>query len=156
MPFTSETAKLHRGPGGRKRKDPKEVAQVKKMAADLAREYIETHVDPVLQNWGKLAEGWMQKCFTDEGHEYEEFRYDSATTRHFVDKILPNETFDTQRPLVINFVKFDHTVQLQAAGVSATVLAGNGKGHQAIGQGVASPERQGQDGLKFLDFEDVP
>lgn len=89
MPFTSETAKLHRGPGGRKRKTHPDVV-ARKAASEIAREYLETHADPVLDTYLKLAKGWTEKRISLNGKEFEIFKYDSKTTCHYIDKILPD------------------------------------------------------------------
>ncbi len=100
MPFTSETAKRLRGPGGRKKGDP-----VKKAASIIAREFIEEHVEPVLQSYLKLAKGYYDTRYTDSGKPYEVFVSDGPTTRHFVDKLLPEIKHDeSQRPIAIQVV----------------------------------------------------
>jgi len=58
------------------------------------------------------------------------------------------------RPISINFVQYNNTVQLSAEGVSTAVLASNGE-QKASGAGVASQSGQRQDRIEFHDFEDV-
>src|SRR5688500_11069962 len=120
MPFTSETAKRFRGPGGRKRVDP-----IKKAAAIIAREYIEAHVQPVLDTYLGPAAGQIVTRETDDGKQEFELRVDPATTRHAIDKILPDEQTEATRAIQIAFVQFNNhnSAQLQAAHVSTAVLA---------------------------------
>lgn len=140
MPFTSETARKYGGrkPGaGRK---PKAVVEAEKTARQLVRDCLEKNAE-------ELAGHYMRRAFGKNA---------DRVLCHAIDKILPDEQVNIPPAITINFVRFDNTVQLHAAPVSSPVLAGNGRGHQAGDQGLASSERQGQDGLKFLDFKDVP
>ena len=135
---------------------PSKIKQeIKKAAAEIAREYIETNMEPVLSNYLKLAKGYYDTRYTESGFEYEVFISDGPTTRHFIDKLLPDEQTDQTRPIQIQFVQYNNSVQLHAEGLPVTVLAGNGNGHQASVSGVASEKREGQDMLEFHDFEDV-
>ncbi len=59
------------GNGGHNKK---EVVDTKKAARELANEFIEQNIKPVLLNYLRLAK-------SDDG----------ATTRHFVDKVLPEK-----------------------------------------------------------------
>lgn len=131
MPFTSETAKLHRGPGGRKRKDPKQVQEAKRMASEIAREYIEKHIDPVLSNYLKLAQGWKESRYTLSGFEYEVFRYDSRTTCHFIDKLIPdgNQAQDNKAITVNIGIVAGHNAgpELRADSLSIRLNGSNGK-----------------------------
>jgi hypothetical protein len=159
MPFQKGHSYGGAKPGaGRK---PKKELEIKQAAAEIAKGFIEKNIKPVLDNYLRLANGWLETRYSENGTEYDTFVYDGPTTRHFVDKVLPN--VEKQAPLGtvinVNFVQFQnnqHPAQLQAKDVSAAVLAIDGNGHQASGQGVASQERQGQNGLKFHDFQDVP
>lgn len=132
MPFTSETARLHRGPGGRRRKDSKEVREAKRLASDIARDYIETHIQPVLNTYLKLAEGWTEKRFALNGEEYEVFKYDGQTTRHFVDKILPDEQIQQVPQVSINIAQAIRPVdqsgpQIWGNGLQIRIGGGNGQ-----------------------------
>lgn len=81
---------------------------------------------------------------------------DPATTRHFVDKILPDDKRSQQPSAVtINFIRFDNTLQVHAAGLPVAILAGDANGKEAGGVSLASPSGQGQNGVKFHSFEDV-
>lgn len=133
---------------------PKVKQEIKKAAAEIAREFIEENVKPVLANYLRLAEGYYDTRYSENGTPYEVFITDGPSTRHFVDKILPNEQAEQSRPLQINFINY-HPVQLHSQVVSSTVLAGDGNGHDPSGKGVAPAIGQGQNGLKFHNFEDV-
>jgi hypothetical protein len=75
---------------------------------------------------------------------------------HAIDKLMPDEHASPDRAVNIQFVQYNHhPAQLPAEGVSVAVLESNGNG-QAGRISLASPERQGQNGIKFSDFEDVP
>lgn len=67
-------------------------AKAKKSAAEIARAYIEKHIDPVLKTYRKQAEGWVATRYSKSGVRYEEFCFDAATTRHYIDKVLPPVT----------------------------------------------------------------
>lgn len=132
------------GAGRPKKKD----IEIRKAAAELAREFIEQHAEPVLNAYLGLATG--------EKVGRRKFKIDPATTRHVVDKLLPDEQIKSIQPLQIAFVQFNNTVQLSATELPVTVLAGNGNGHQASSEGMASPFGKGQDRLEFHNFKDVP
>ena len=145
MPFTSETAKLHRGPGHRRKRA---VVEAEKAAAAVVREIVEA-------NAARLANRYVVRALGKNGDK---------VLVHAVDKLLPDEQTQFARPVQFNFVTFTgngaraggHTVQLQAEDVSSAVLAGNGNGHEKSREGMAQAERQGQNGFKFHDFKDVP
>lgn len=149
MPFTSETAKLLRGPGGRKKLDP-----VKKKAQEVARNFIEKNVQSILDTYLGLAAGQVVERETDDGEREFRLVVDPATTRHAIDKLIPDEQTEAQRAISINFVQYNNTVQLRPEAVPAAVLAGNGSG-QAGGVSVAPASWQRQDGAELHDFEDV-
>jgi hypothetical protein len=142
---------------GGKRKNagrpPKEPSAIKKAARVIAREFIEEHVKPVLNNYLKLAEGYYETRFSENGTEYEIFVADGPTTRHFIDKLLPDDK-STNQPsaLTINFVRFDNTLQVSPANLPVALLAGDANGKESSGVSLASPSGQGQNGIKFHDF----
>ena len=72
-----------------------------------------------------------------------------------IDKLLPDELQTFQPVFNLTFVRFDNTVQLPPEKLPITVLASDGNGDKASGEGVASEKRQGQNGLKFHNFKDV-
>lgn len=148
----------NRAPGGKRKgagRKRKQVVQIQKAAAVIAREYIEACVKPVMATYFQLAHGRLVNQYHEGKIIGQEFEADPGTTRHFVDKLLPDEQIKSAQPLQITFVQFNNTVQLSPKGLPTPVLESNGNGDQASGQGVAQAERQGQDGLKFRDFEDV-
>lgn len=110
-------------------------------AAQRARARLEGAVDKVMDRYESLA-------ISGE---------DPATTRHFVDKLLPDDK-QTNQPgaLTINFVRFDYNPsQLSATDISGAILAGDGNGNKESGKSLAQAIGQGQNGLKFHNFEDV-
>jgi len=156
MPFTSETAKQYGGakPGaGRK---PNKERQIKQQAADIARAFIEENVKPVLDNYLKLAKGYYETRYTALGTEYDVFVPDGATTRHFVNKILPDEQSQAQISPTIQFVQFNISnndpPQLHAQTVPITILASDEQRDEKSVPGVASQEREGQELVKFRNF----
>ena len=112
----------------------------KKEAAQLLREILDA-------NAVRLGNRYITRALGKAG--------DRVLT-HAIDKLLPDEQTDQTRPIQIQFVQYNNSVQLHAEGVSATVLASNGNGHKASMPGVASEIGEGQGGIKFHDFEDVP
>jgi len=109
--------------GGRPTKEHQEI---KKAAAEIAREFIETHVQKFLDSHLRLSTGKF---------------IDPATVRHAIDKILPDEQMEAAQPIQITFLRFDNNPsQLPAKDVQVTI-----EQPQATGL----PERQG---LKFHDF----
>ena len=77
-------------PGGRPSNKEKEI---KKAAEELARAYIEKHIAPVLETYGKVAKGYTVKktVITKMGDpvEVEEFVYDSQVLKHYMDRVIP-------------------------------------------------------------------
>jgi hypothetical protein len=160
MPFTSETA-IYGGkkPGaGRPKGDP-----VKKAAAQIAREYIEQHIQPLMETYVGLAAGQIVKRISEAGEESFELKVDPATTRHAIDKLLPDDHNATTQPTAIihQFIQFGasdpNTIQLSAEGLSSPVLGGDDAAAQeAGGDDLAPAKRQGQDSIEFSSFANVP
>jgi hypothetical protein len=75
-------------PGGRPTKEQQEI---KKAAAEIAREFIETNVQKFLDSYIRLSTGKF---------------IDPATVRHAIDKILPDEQMQYAQPLEIIFQDF--------------------------------------------------
>ena len=135
MPFTSETAIY----GGRKKgagRPRKSVSDAKRQAAELVRSVLN-------KNAGELAKHYIRTA-----------KQSDRVICHAIDKLMPDEQNETNAAISINFVQYNNTVQLSAEGVSTAVLASNGE-QKASGAGVASAGGQGQNGIKFHDFEDV-
>ena len=84
-----------RGRGGQRPgagRRSKVTNEIFKVAEAIAREYIRKHIRPVLKSYKQLAAGRMVKHRNSEGKViYTEFEADPATTRHYVDKILPTK-----------------------------------------------------------------
>ncbi len=152
MPFTSETA-IYGGakPGaGRKKGDP-----VKKAAAQIAREFIERSVIPIMETYLGLAAGQVVKRVSETGEESFELKVDPATTRHAIDK----EQVTAQPTAIIHqFIQFtnnQNTAQLPTEAVSTPILVGDGRGQEEGGEGMASPFGERQNGLEFHSFTNV-
>lgn len=85
---------------------PKAYIETKQAARDMAKAYIEASIKPVMHQYFQLAAGRM----VDKWHEGkvcgQSFEADAPTTRHFVDKLLPEEKNEKEdkRPLVWNIV----------------------------------------------------
>jgi len=67
----------------------KERKKVEQSAVEIAREFIEKHTKEVLETYLKNAKGHFEKRYTESGIEYEVWVVDAASTRHFVDKLIP-------------------------------------------------------------------
>ena len=89
-------------------------------------------------------------------------KVDAATIRHAIDKLLPDEQPATIQPTAVSFqfVQFtshNNTLQLPSTPVPATVLVGDdGRQEEPGREGMASEIGEGQDGLKFHSFTNVP
>jgi hypothetical protein len=94
---------------GGKRKNsgrpPKIKKEIQKAAAEIAREYINRSVKPVMATYFQLAHGRIVNKWHEGKIVGEEFEADAATTRHFVDKILPDEQ-DKQSPTGNTIIQF--------------------------------------------------
>jgi hypothetical protein len=75
--------------GGRPSNQSKKV---QKAALEIAREYIEASVKPVMMTYFQLAHGRLVNKYHEGKIVGQEFEADAATTRHFIDKILPTVT----------------------------------------------------------------
>src|SRR5678815_212492 len=71
------------------REPPMFIRAIKKAAAELAKEFIEKHLQPVLDTYGKVAIGYIvHKVMTTKAGtvvEWEEFVYDSQILKHYMD-----------------------------------------------------------------------
>jgi hypothetical protein len=95
MPFQPGNTLAHRRKTKRGGQQTTTQKEIKKAAAEIAREYIEANVEPVLSNYLRMAKGYYETRLSDNGTEYELWVTDGPTTRHFVDKVLPNEQPET-------------------------------------------------------------
>jgi hypothetical protein len=117
----------------------KEQQEIKEEAAQIAREFIDAHVQDFLDSYLKLGKGKA---------------LDPATVRHAIDKILPDEQMEATRPLIVTFLKFGNdshpaenvvtTYHRPAEELPAPIVS-NGNGDEAGRQG-ALPT------LKFINF----
>src|SRR5262245_5182345 len=82
--------------------------EIKQQAAEIARQFIEDNVKPVLENYLKLAQGWTETRYTLKGEPYEVFCYDSRSTTHFVDKLIPDVDEAPKAPRAITFIQFNN------------------------------------------------
>jgi hypothetical protein len=89
MPFEKGNKLGKGGPrgGGRPSKTKQEI---KRAAAEIARDYIEASVKPVVQTYFQLAHGRLVNKWHEGKIAGQEFEADAATTRHFIDKLLPD------------------------------------------------------------------
>lgn len=84
---------------------PKQRTEVKRLAQDIAREYIAAHVEPILETYVGLAAGKVVERINENGKVELELKVDPATTRHAVDKLLPEiKTDDSTRPIAIQII----------------------------------------------------
>jgi hypothetical protein len=113
--------------GGR---PPKQEIEIKKAARELAREFIEENVKPVLDNYLKLAQGYYETRYSENGSEYEVFVTDGPTTRHFIDKVIPEIKSDANsRPIAIQIIHEAQTKIVSSNGHGKTDIAVEGKGN---------------------------
>ncbi len=90
---------------------------------------------------------------------YQMAHEDPATMRHVVDGKRVKNGEQQPTAIIHQFIQFTNNqnpIQLPAEGVSTPVLVSDGRGEEEGGQGMASEERQGQDGLEFHTFANVP
>ncbi len=106
MPFRK--GQKHPNQGGRR--DPpggrptKEQAEIKQKAAELAREYIEEHIKPVLETYVGLAAGKIIERRTAHGKKKFKLSVDPASTRDYVGKFVPEaaKTLHVKEELTID------------------------------------------------------
>jgi len=113
MPFTSETARKYGGNRGGGRR-PKKVVDIQKAASEIAREFIESNVRAVLDTYLGLASGTGK------------FGIDPPTTRHFVDKLIPEiDGKENQRPIAIQVIVEGQDVSIKSQGSGGEILVGS-------------------------------
>lgn len=116
--------------GGRRKgagRKPDNFVQVQKAAADIAREYIEASVKPVMHTYFQLAHGRLVNKYHEGQIVGQEFEADAPTTRHFIDKLLPEIKPDgATRPIAIQ------VIVEEGRGVSVN---GNANGNGASAKG---------------------
>jgi hypothetical protein len=81
MPFTSETAKQLRGPGGRRRNRDKEAEIV---AGQLVKDILD-------RNAARLGNRWVGRALGKNGDK---------VLMHAIDKLMPDEQIQPQAPVI--------------------------------------------------------
>lgn len=94
MPFAPGNKAASNRKHARGGRPNREKMKLKALAAQIAREYIEKHVEKVLKTYLELAAGrWVTHRQYDANKgkviTFKEFEVDGPTLRHYVDKILP-------------------------------------------------------------------
>jgi hypothetical protein len=133
-------------PGGRPTKEQQEI---KKEAAQIAREFFETHVQGFLDSYLDLGTGKVIERLDKDGNIVKLVMLDPATVRHAIDKILPDEQMELTRPMVVQFLQFarnHNPAQLPAEELPAPILVGSNGNEDEAGRQGAAPT------LKFHDF----
>jgi hypothetical protein len=110
-----------------------------------------------------IKEAFIKKYWEKVGKKHEEllvkyFNSDDAP-RDVIKKIIPDakDPEQTAPTFITNFIQFNNNpLQLPAEDLPTAILVGNGKGDKESCESVASEIRQGQNGLKFHNFTDVP
>jgi hypothetical protein len=121
----------------------KEQQEIKKQAAEVAREFIETHVQKFLDSYLDLAAGKVIERLDKDGNVVKLVMLDPATVRHAIDKILPDEQMEAAQPIQITFLRFgNNPSQLPAEEIPVAI-------EQPVPQENRLVERQE---LKFYDF----
>src|SRR4030095_11662895 len=91
-------------PGGRPTKEKQEI---KKQAAEIAKDFIETHVQEFLSSYLDLGTGKVIERLDKDGNVVKLVMIDPATVRHAIDKIFPDEQMESaQQPRPITFINF--------------------------------------------------
>lgn len=68
----------------------KQQQEVKKLAAEMVRAYIEEHIKPVLESYFKLTQFRKVNHYDKDGNLlFTEEVIDAATVRHWIDKLVP-------------------------------------------------------------------
>lgn len=87
-------------PGGR---PTKEKQAAKKLAEEIAKDYIEKNIKPIMETYVGLASGEVIERMTAGGKKDFFLSVDPATSRHAVDKLIPPETkLVTEGPISIS------------------------------------------------------
>ena len=137
-------------PGGRPTKEQQEI---KKEAAQIAKEFIETHVQGFLDSYLDLGTGKVIERLDKDGNVVKLVMLDPATVRHAIDKILPDEQMESPPVYQINFLRFgdNHPAQPSPEDITITPLAGNGKmaGPDRVNDLLPMPTAEQQTKLKL-------
>jgi hypothetical protein len=118
-------------PGGRPTKEQQEI---KKEAAQIAKEFIETHVQGFLDSYLDLGTGKVIERLDKDGNVVELVMLDPATVRHAIDKILPDEQMQYAQPLEIIFQDFARAApsQLPPKDIPITVSRNAGSDQKSL------------------------
>jgi hypothetical protein len=108
-------------PGGRPTKEQQEI---KKEAAQIAKEFIETHVQGFLDSYLDLGTGKVIERLDKDGNVVKLVMLDPATVRHAIDKILPDEQMQYAQPLEIIFQDFARAAPSQQPAEELAALTG--------------------------------
>src|SRR5262245_24590910 len=144
-------------PGGRPTNQHQEI---KKAAKEIAQEYIEAHVKPLMETYMGLAAGKVVERRTAKGKKKFELSVDPSTTRDAVGKLVPDakvEQGEASRPVQITFLQFSRNPGQPGQNSSEPwtgpsevkspiLLSDNRNGDEAGGQGVAPVK------LQFANF----
>lgn len=129
----NKLAKGGKRPGAGRPKQVTSANEIKKRAAEIARDYIEASVKPVMATYFQLAHGRMVNKWHDGKIVGAEFEADASTTRHFVDKLLPDEiNAQTQnRPIQVNvIIESGLGTESPGNGRPVLVIGGEGNGYE--------------------------
>lgn len=132
----------HKLAKGGKRPGAGRPSKGKKAAAQIVREIIEGNAQ-------RLATQYIKRALD---------KYGDRVLCHAIDKLLPDNQVAAPPAIIHQFIQFSsnqNTLQLPAEAVSAPVLVSDERGQDTGSEGVASEERQGQNGLEFHSFTNV-
>src|SRR5215470_10000327 len=103
--------------GGRPSKEQREI---KKAAAEIAREFIEKNVQPILETYLGLAAGKVVERIAEDGTKTFKLSVDPPTTRHAIDKLLPDKQMESSQEIKITFLRFgeDDPPQLKTVSIA--------------------------------------
>src|SRR5262249_34871577 len=96
---------------------------MKKAAREIAREYIEKNVQPILETYVGLAAGKVVDRIGKDGTKTFELAVDPPTTRHAIDKLLPDKQMESSQEIKITFIRFGEDDPPQLRTVSVGVPA---------------------------------
>jgi hypothetical protein len=81
------------GQGGKRKnagRKPNGYRKVRQSAEQLAREFIEAHVKPVLETYGKAAMGeWVTQVDPITGQEQKAYIFNAQILKHYMDRVIP-------------------------------------------------------------------
>jgi hypothetical protein len=131
MPF--QVGNTYGGKRENSGRPPKIKKEIEKAAAEIAREFINRSVKPVMATYFQLAHGRLVNKYHEGLIVGQEFEADAPTTRHFVDKLLPDEQ-QTQNPSNLTILIAQATIQrhnpeagLRSDSLQILVSGDNGK-----------------------------